>query len=58
MKVETEKKMLAFAVPVAVATAIEHAAADDMASVSHVIRAALVKDLRERGLWPERTVAA
>jgi hypothetical protein len=58
MKTEVEKKMMAFAVPVAVATAIEHAAADDMASVSHVIRAALVRDLRERGLWPVHTVAA
>jgi hypothetical protein len=58
MKVEVQKKMMAFAVPVAVATAVEAAAAEDMSSVSHVIRAAIVRDLRERGLWPVHTVAA
>lgn len=52
MKTEVEKRMMAFAVPVSVATAVETAAAQDMASASHVIRQAIVKDLRERGLLP------
>jgi hypothetical protein len=38
MKTEVEKKMMAFAVPVAVATAVETAAAQDITSVSDVIR--------------------
>jgi hypothetical protein len=50
--------MMAFAAPVALATAVETAAQEDMSSVSDVLRQALVRDLRERGLWPERTVAA
>jgi hypothetical protein len=58
MKTEIEKKMMAFAVPTVVATAAEVAAQQDLSSVSHVLRQALVRDLRERGLLPERTVAA
>jgi hypothetical protein len=55
---EDDRKIMAFAVPIAIASAAEAAAAQDITSVSHVIRRALVRDLRERGLWPERTVAA
>jgi hypothetical protein len=58
MKVELDRRMVAFAAPSALATAIEAAAAEDITTVSDVIRTAIMKDLRERGLWPARTVAA
>jgi hypothetical protein len=43
-------RRLVFAVPASVAEATENAAKQDLASVSYVIRRALVNDLRERGL--------
>ena len=46
------KKRLIVAVPAAVAEATETAAQRDLASVSYIIRRALVNDLRERGLLP------
>jgi hypothetical protein len=55
---EDDRKIMAFAVPIAIASAAEAAAAQELSSVSHVIRQALMRDLRERGLLPERTVAA
>jgi hypothetical protein len=54
LKTEDDRKVMAFAVPVAIATAAETAAAQDVVSVSHVIRQALMRDLRERGLLPAR----
>ena len=47
------KRRLIVAVPVAVAEATETAAHQDLASVSYIIRRALVNDLRERGLLHE-----
>jgi hypothetical protein len=54
LKTEDDRKVMAFAVPVAIAMAAETAAAQDVVSVSHVIRQALMRDLRERGLLPAR----
>jgi hypothetical protein len=48
---------LVFAVPVSVAEATEAAAQQDLSSISFICRRALVNDLRERGLLPEKVSA-
>jgi hypothetical protein len=47
-------RRLVFAVPVSVAEATETAAQQNLSSISYVCRRALVNDLRERGLLPEK----
>jgi hypothetical protein len=49
-------RRLVFAVPTSVAEATETAAHQDLASVSYIIRRALVNDLRERGLLEQKIV--
>jgi len=49
-----DRKIVAVAMPTAIASAAEAAAAQDITSVSHIVRQALMRDLRERGLLPER----
>jgi hypothetical protein len=54
-KIESEEKcsrIVAFAVPVELAVAAQAAAANDLCSLSYVMRRALLKDLKERGLLP------
>jgi hypothetical protein len=45
-------KTVVFRVPPLLASAMATAASNDLLSVSDVIRLALVKDLRQRGLMP------
>jgi hypothetical protein len=45
-------KTVVFRVPPLLANAMATAASNDLLSVSDVIRLALVKDLRQRGLMP------
>lgn len=55
LKMKNEEKgsrIIAFAVPVEVASATQAAATKDLCSLSYVCRRALLRDLRERGLLP------
>lgn len=55
---EARTRMIAFAVPVDLASAAQAGAAKDLTSVSYVCRRALQKDLKERGMLPETETAA
>jgi hypothetical protein len=46
-------RIIAFAVPVEIATATQAAAQKDLCSLSYVCRRALLRDLKERGFLPE-----
>jgi hypothetical protein len=50
-------RIIAFAVPVKVATATRAVADKDLCSLSDVCRRALLKDLKERGFLPEPELA-
>jgi hypothetical protein len=54
MSRETEAKaMLAFVAPETVVHAVEKAARDDYTSKSDIVRGAVIRDLRARGLLSE-----
>jgi len=49
----TCEEIIAFKLPAALFKATKAAADRDMSTVSHVVRTALLRDLRERGLLEE-----
>jgi hypothetical protein len=48
-----DRKIMAFAAPAELASAVQAAAAKEMCTSSYICRRALINDLRERGLFPE-----
>jgi hypothetical protein len=54
---EAARRIIAFAVPMKVATATQALAAKEYSTLSQICRRALVRDLKERGFLPELEIA-
>ena len=54
---DNTKRIIAFAVPVEMASATRDVAQKDLCSISYVCRRALLRELKERGLLTELEIA-